>query len=102
MGNVTADDTRPQLHLPPGPGPVTAFVQPLGIGRLVALAFVGTYLTALHKPQPHRLPVEVVAPPQVTAQLHRSLSTRTGDVVALRPVGDVTAARQQLEHGRIV
>jgi hypothetical protein len=24
--------------LPPGPGPVTAFVQPLGIGLLIALA----------------------------------------------------------------
>ena len=27
---------------PPGPGPVAAFVQPLGIGLLVALAFVLT------------------------------------------------------------
>jgi hypothetical protein len=25
---------------PPGPGPMTAFVQPLGIGLLIALAFV--------------------------------------------------------------
>jgi hypothetical protein len=29
----------------PGPGPVTAFVQPLGIGLLLALAFVLIYLT---------------------------------------------------------
>jgi hypothetical protein len=28
------------------------FVQPLGIGLLLALAFVLTYLTPVHKPQP--------------------------------------------------
>jgi hypothetical protein len=49
---------------PPGPGPVTAFVQPLGIGLLVALAFVLIYLTAPHQPQPHNLPVGVLAPLQ--------------------------------------
>jgi hypothetical protein len=87
---------------PPGPGPVAAFVQPLGIGLLVALAFVLTYLTALHKPQPHDLPVGVVASPDVVAQLQRSISAQAGDAVALRPAGDVTAARHQLEHGQIV
>jgi hypothetical protein len=87
---------------PPGPGPVAAFVQPLGIGLLVALAFVLTYLAALHKPQPHHLPVGVIAPPDVVAQLQRSISARTGDAVDLRPAVEVTAARHQLEHGRIV
>ena len=86
---------------PPGPGPVAAFVQPLGIGLLVALAFVLTYLAALHKPQPH-LPVGVIAPPDVVAQLQRSISARTGDAVDLRPAVEVSAARHQLERGRIV
>jgi hypothetical protein len=87
---------------PPGPGPVTAFVQPLGIGLLITVAFVGIYLAALHKPQPHQLPVGVVAPPVVVAQLQRSISAQAGDAVALRPAGDAARARHQLEHGQLV
>jgi hypothetical protein len=86
----------------PGPGPVAAFVQPVGIGLLVALAFVGIYLTALHQPQPHHLPVGVVAPPAVVAQLQRTLSAPAGDAVALRPAADAARARRQLERGQIV
>jgi hypothetical protein len=88
--------------LPPRPGAVAAFVQPLGIGLLVALAFPLTYLAALHKPQPHHLPVGVLAPPGVVAQLQRSLSTRTGDAVALRPARDASVVRHQLERGQLV
>jgi hypothetical protein len=87
---------------PPGPRPVIAFVQPLGIGLLIALAFVLTYLAALHQPQPHHLPVGVVAPPDVVARLQRSISARAGDAVALQPARGITAARHQLEHGQIV
>src|SRR6266511_3696 len=86
----------------PGPGPVTAFVQPLGIGLLIALAFVLIYLTALHKPQPHNLPVGVVASPGVVAQLQRSISAQPGDAVALRPTADVTVARHQVHNGHVV
>jgi hypothetical protein len=86
----------------PGPGPVTAFVQPLGIGLLIALAFVLIYLTALHKPQPHNLPVGVVASPGVVAQLQRSISAQAGDAVALRAARDATAARHQVKRGHIV
>jgi hypothetical protein len=85
-----------------GPGPVAAFVQPLGIGLLIALAFLLTYLTALHKPQPHHLPVGVIAPPEVVAQLQRSISAQPGDAVALRPAADAAAARQQVERGQLV
>jgi hypothetical protein len=81
---------------------VAAFLQPLGIGLLVALAFVGIYLAALHKPQPHQLPVGAVAPPAVVAQLQDLISARAGDAVALRPVGDVAAARHQLQRGQLV
>ncbi len=86
----------------PGPGPVTAFVQPLGIGLLIALAFVLIYLIALHKPQPHNLPVGVVASPGVVAQLQRSISAQAGDAVALRPAADVTVARHQVQNGQVV
>lgn len=109
MSMVHADDGTPgdarqpaAAGPPSAPGPVAAFAQPLGIGLLIALAFVLTYLAALHKPQPHRLPVGVVAPSGVVVQLQRSLSTRAGDAVTLRPVGDVTAARHQLQQGQIV
>jgi hypothetical protein len=86
----------------PSPGPVTAFVQPLGIGLLIVLAFLLIYLTALHKPQPHHLPVGVVAPAGAVVQLQRSLSARTGDAVVLRPGADVTAAGHQVKRGHIV
>src|SRR4029453_6895645 len=85
--------------LPSGPGPVAAFTQPLGICLLIALAFLLTYLAVLHKPQPHHLPVGVVAPPQAVAQLQRSLSTPTADAVALPPVADATAARHPAPGG---
>jgi hypothetical protein len=81
---------------------VIAFVQPLGIGLPVALAFVGIYLTALHKPQPHQLPVGVVASPGVVAQLQRSISARAGDAVALWPAPDAARARHQLQQGQLV
>jgi len=81
---------------------VTAFVQPLGIGLLIALAFVLIYLIALHKPQPHNLPVGVVASPGVVAQLQRSISAQAGDAVALRPAADVTVARHQVQNGQVV
>ena len=86
----------------PGPGPVTAFLQPLGVGLLIVLAFVLTYLAALHKPQPRALPVGVVATPDVVAQLQRTIAARTGDAVALRPVRDLSSARHQVESGQIV
>jgi hypothetical protein len=50
-----------ERDLPPGLGPVTTFVQPLGIGLLVALAFVLIYLAALHKPVSALEPVAVLA-----------------------------------------
>src|SRR6266542_4309140 len=107
-GEVVSEGGAVQTQQPaapdcsPGPGPVTAFVQPVGIGLLIALAFVLIYLTALHKPQPHNLPVGVVAPADVVAQLQRSLSARTGDAVVLRPAADVIAARHQVKRGHIV
>jgi hypothetical protein len=87
---------------PPGPGPVVAFVQPVAIGLLIALAFLLTYLAALHKPQPHHLPVGVLASPGAVAQLQRSLSTQAGDAVALRPAEDASLARHQVERGQLV
>lgn len=87
---------------PPGLGPVTAFVQPLGIGLLIALAFVLIYLTALHKPQPHNLPVGVVASPDVVVQLQRSISAQARDAVALRAAADGTVARHQVQNGQVV
>ena len=86
----------------PALGPVTAFVQPLGIGLLIALAFVLIYLTALHKPQPHNLPVGVVASPALVPQLQRSISAQAGDAVALRPVADAITARNQVQNGQVV
>lgn len=93
---ATARDPRP------GPGPVTAFVQPLGIGLVVVLAFLLVFLTALHDPRPHQLPVAVVAPTDVVAGLQHSISSTAVDAVALRPAENALEARHQLERGEIV
>jgi hypothetical protein len=95
------DHTRPRLHPSPGPGPVTAFVQPLGIGLPVALAFVVTYLTALHKPQPHNLPVGVVAPPGAVAKLQRprGCSVQARPALPPRAVGCAGRACRQVRSG---
>ena len=42
----------------------------LGIGvLLLQFGFILSYIGAFHAPAPHRIPVTVVAPPQVASQL---------------------------------
>jgi len=39
---------------------------------LVGVAFVGSYVGALHDPQPHEVPISVVGPPELAAKLGES------------------------------
>lgn len=80
------------------PSPLVAFVKPLGIGLVIAVAFVLTYLSALHDPKPHELPVGMVASAQVVGQL----GERIGESVAPREVSDEESARREIEEGRLV
>jgi hypothetical protein len=81
---------------------MVGFLKPIGIGLVIAGAFVVTYLVALHKPAPHRLPVAVVAPAPAVAQIRRAVGTKPGDPLDLRTATDPQQARHQLETGQVV
>jgi len=72
----------------------------VGVG-LLCLGFVLSYVGAFHDPTPHRIPVAVVAPEQVSAQLVQALDDADGEPVAATAVEDVAAARRLLERGEI-
>ncbi|MGO9490393.1 MAG: DUF3533 domain-containing protein [Solirubrobacteraceae bacterium] len=55
-------------NMAPGPKAVTLALVP---ALVLMLAFAFSYVGALHDPLPHRVPVAVVAPPTVVAQLDR-------------------------------
>ncbi len=78
---------------------VVAFVKPVGIGFVIAVAFVLIYLAALHDPRPQALAVGVVAPDEVVHQIDRSVTT---DAVAFRSFGDAASARRAVETGDVV
>jgi hypothetical protein len=69
----------------------------LGIGTgVVCLAFMLSYLGAFHDPKPHRLPVAVVAPAQVSATLVGELNGIAGSPVSARIAGSEALGRAQL------
>jgi hypothetical protein len=71
------------------------------IGILVAVTFVGmlfagSFLGAFHKPEPHGVPVAVVGPPQVVAQLDTALSQKKAGAFQLSGYESEQAARAAL------
>jgi hypothetical protein len=72
----------------------------LGVGvLLLQFAFILSYIGAFHAPAPHRIPVTVVAPPQVAQQVVDRLNGIAGEPVNAATSGDVTAARTALTEG---
>ncbi|MFG1929703.1 ABC transporter permease [Mycobacterium sp. NPDC048908] len=72
----------------------------LGVGVLVLqFAFILSYLGAFHSPQPHRIPVTVVAPPQVADQLVDQLNAVSGEPVHATASNHEIEARQALRRG---
>lgn len=65
---------------------------------LLCLGFVLSYVGAFHDPMPHRIPVALVAPAQVSDQLVRDLDTIDGGPVRARTVDDEAAARRLLQR----
>lgn len=63
---------------------------------LLGVLFVGLFLGALDEPRPHRVPIGVVAPAPVVAQLGRSLDDRAPGAFDLRRYGDEKAGRAAL------
>jgi hypothetical protein len=67
----------------------------LGISVALLLAFVWAFVAAYHQPQPHDLPLGVVAAPTQSAQIRAALATRAPGVFHVEgysSVADVMAA----------
>jgi hypothetical protein len=62
----------------------------------VQLAFIFSYVAAFHRPTPHRVAVDVVAPAAVAAEVVTLLDHLPGDPLAASAVGSLSAARRQL------
>ncbi|HEY8982660.1 MAG TPA: DUF3533 domain-containing protein [Streptomyces sp.] len=65
-------------------------------GLVVQLAFIVSYIGAFHSPTPHRIPVAVAAPQQVSAKIVAQLNALDGDPVKAEAVADADAARRQV------
>ncbi|SDE66752.1 hypothetical protein SAMN05660485_01471 [Blastococcus fimeti] len=68
---------------------------------LLCLGFVLSYVGAFHDPTPHRIPVALVAPAQVSDQLVDGLNDIDGGPVRARAVDDEATARRLLERDEI-
>ncbi len=76
-----------------------ALVQPVAVGLLVVVTFVGTYLLLLLKPAPHDLRVAIAAPPAAVTALQAALPS---GVVTLVPVAGPDAATAAVRHRSVV
>ena len=65
---------------------------------LLQLGFVLSYLGAFHSPAPHAIPVDVVAPPSVAAQVVDTLNASAGQPVRAASTTEA-AAREDLMRG---
>src|SRR5439155_18616957 len=70
-------------------------------GVVVAVCLVGSLLFALHKPVPHQVPVGLVAPDPVAAQVGSALAAHAPDAFALSRYGDAAAAESAVRDGDV-
>ncbi|GII53431.1 membrane protein [Planotetraspora thailandica] len=68
-----------------------------GLGLLLAASFLG----ALHRPEPHDLPIAVVGPPQVAGQIAAALASRAPGAFSLTPYADEQSARDALAEREV-
>jgi hypothetical protein len=77
-------------------GGVTATIRTgaaaLAAAMLLMLAFAGSYVGAFHKPTPHGVPLEVVAPPSLASRVTASLNSVPGHPVSARAASSRQAA----------
>ena len=72
----------------------------LGVGALLLqFGFILSYIGAFHAPAPHRIPVTVVAPPQIAQQVVDNLNAVAGQPVAAETSTDENAARNAVRTG---
>lgn len=63
---------------------------------LLGMLFVGSFLGALHQPEPHGVPVAVVGPSQLVEQMRVGISQKKPGAFALSEYTSVEAGRQAL------
>lgn len=72
----------------------------LGLGvLLLQFGFILSYIGAFHAPAAHRIPVTVLAPPQVAEQVVNRLNGIAGEPVDAHTTTDENAARTALRDG---
>ncbi|MDH6112775.1 hypothetical protein P3T36_002493 [Kitasatospora sp. MAP12-15] len=68
---------------------------------LLQLGFITSYVGALHHPQPHRLSIGVVAPPQASGQLVAGLNGVPNEAVRASAVPDQAAAVARIKDQKL-
>lgn len=80
-----------------GKAAIRRVLQPIAAGLIALLLFVGTFASAIHKPQPHDVPVGIVAPPSVLARVQSALNARAHGAFALHTYASATQARAAID-----
>jgi len=93
-----SDPPLPPAPLVPGWANRTALL--VGLIAALQLAFIWSYVAALHEPEPRGVPLGVVAPPAVVASLRQEVAART-DSVAVVEVATADEARREVEAGTL-
>ncbi|WP_069817081.1 ABC transporter permease [Streptomyces sp. TP-A0874] len=104
MSDPTTTDERPHRSQPRPRrllGEVRAALSSRGLllicgALLLQLAFILSYIGAFHSPTPHKIPVAVVAPTDVSGQVVQQLNDLDGTPVEARPAESEAAARASL------
>jgi hypothetical protein len=92
------DPPLPDAPLVPGWANRTALL--VGLVAMVQVAFIWSYVAALHQPVPDGVPFGVVAPTEVFSALRRDVGSATG-AVDLVAVADADTARAQVTGGTL-
>ena len=66
---------------------------------LIQVGFVFSYVGAFHHPSPHRVPIAIVAPAQISGHLVGELNAIHGRPLYASTVADETIGRTLLRHG---
>ncbi|WP_157773111.1 hypothetical protein [Rhodococcoides fascians] len=81
----------------PARPPVRAWLQPLIIASLIAVAFIGMYVGLQREPVPHDIPIAVVG-----TELADGLADALGSAVSVQSVPDIESGKALLDRGDIV
>ncbi len=95
---AVASPSDPYAPMTPGWANRTPLL--VGLILVMQLAFVWSYVGALHEPDPKHVPFGIVAPDPVLSNLQEQVAAET-DTVTLTPMADAATARAAVEDGAI-